>query len=75
MKGAWGNELGSLMLISQADNGRLAGKYCTAVETKHGAAGGEQVLYGVVGDKRQRSFGFAVSFKVGLVNIIICFYF
>ena len=56
------------MLISRADDGKLSGKYCTEVETQHGAAGGEQDLYGVVGNQTLHSFGFAVSFKVGAVT-------
>ena len=53
-----------MMQLNHSKNGRLEGKYSTAVEVREGSSGGSQIIHGRVGEGMPTTFGLTVTFKV-----------
>ena len=67
LHGSWYNDVGSEMILRQADSGILTGEYRTAVEVKKGSAGNtHSKVYGIGANNNPNStFAFFVVWRQG----------
>lgn len=63
LQGTWHNELGSTMVISQVNNGQIAGTYTTAVSATACAQGSFDLVGRTDTDSGGEGVGFVVSWR------------